>query len=232
MSRYKGLFIAAIVILSWAASLVLLLRLNIQQFPWLVLPGVIVQTFLYTGIFITAHDSIHGTVVPRQHKVNAAIGKFCLFVYALFSFNKVREKHFDHHRFPGTLKDPDYHDGQHPEFWLWYLHFLLTYISWKQIVGMAIVFNILHHLLNIPVANLLIFWVAPALLSTLQLFYFGTYLPHREPKAVTTTHTTPRATTILYFGRSSPAIILAIIGSITSILGRRGGLCPKNVHNM
>jgi beta-carotene ketolase (CrtW type) len=28
--------------------------------------------------------------------------------------------------------------------------------------------------------NLIYFWVVPALLSTVQLFYFGTYLPHRE----------------------------------------------------
>lgn len=181
MNNYKGLFIATGIILAWATSLVLLLRLNIPESPWLIVPGLLLQTFLYTGIFITAHDAIHGTIVPRKYKLNAAIGRFCLFVYALFSFNKVREKHFDHHRFPGTLKDPDYHDGEHRGFWAWYLHFLLTYITWKQIVGMAIVFNVLHHLLNVPIANLLLFWVTPALLSTLQLFYFGTYLPHREP---------------------------------------------------
>jgi beta-carotene ketolase (CrtW type) len=27
--------------------------------------------------------------------------------------------------------------------------------------------------------NLILFWELPAVLSTLQLFYFGTYLPHR-----------------------------------------------------
>jgi beta-carotene ketolase (CrtW type) len=27
--------------------------------------------------------------------------------------------------------------------------------------------------------NLIVFWEIPAILSTLQLFYFGTYLPHR-----------------------------------------------------
>jgi len=35
----------------------------------------------------------------------------------------------------------------------------------------------------VPLTNLLLFWVAPALLSTFQLFYFGTYLPHRLPAA-------------------------------------------------
>jgi beta-carotene ketolase (CrtW type) len=28
--------------------------------------------------------------------------------------------------------------------------------------------------------NLILFWIIPPLLSTFQLFYFGTYLPHRE----------------------------------------------------
>jgi beta-carotene/zeaxanthin 4-ketolase len=64
----------------------------------------------------------------------------------------------------------------------WYMNFLLNYIGWKQLVGMAVVFNVLHHGLHLPVANLLLFWVTPALVSTVQLFFFGTYLPHREPE--------------------------------------------------
>ena len=40
-------------------------------------------------------------------------------------------------------------------------------------VGMAIVFQILEYVLGIPTLNLILFWVSPALLSTLQLFYFG-----------------------------------------------------------
>jgi beta-carotene ketolase (CrtW type) len=42
---------------------------------------------------------------------------------------------------------------------------------------MAILFNVLK--LWLPQSNLLLFWVAPSLLSTFQLFYFGTYLPHK-----------------------------------------------------
>ena len=56
------------------------------------------------------------------------------------------------------------------------------YLSWRQMVGMAIVFQILEYVLGIPTLNLILFWVSPALLSTLQLFYFGTYLPHRRPE--------------------------------------------------
>ena len=179
--KFKGTIIAALVISAWASSLVFLLSLEKDQFLIWALPGLLVQTFLYTGMFITAHDAIHGTVFPRKHRLNAAIGAFCLFVYALFPYRSVREKHFDHHRYPGSLKDPDYHDGKRRSFFGWYSTFLKRYITWRQIVGMAVIFNILHHLLGIAVLNLLLFWVAPSLLSTLQLFYFGTYLPHREP---------------------------------------------------
>jgi beta-carotene ketolase (CrtW type) len=139
------------------------------------------QTFLYTGLFITAHDAMHGIVAPQHKKLNNFIGALCVFLYALFSFQRLRNEHRKHHAQPASDSDPDYHDGAHRGFWAWYFHFMLTYVTWRQIAGMAIVFNVLLHTFKIPVANLLLFWIAPALLSTLQLFYFGTYLPHREP---------------------------------------------------
>ena len=182
MKRYLGLVFAICILAMWAILLSYFLQYDIKQRPGLILPGLIFLTFIYTGIFITAHDAIHGTIMPRKHKLNAAIGRFCLFIYALLPYNKVRSKHFEHHRYPGSFKDPDYHNRAHRGFWAWYLHFLFTYVTWWQLFGMALIFNILHHFLHIPITNLFIFWMAPALLSTLQLFYFGTYLPHREPQ--------------------------------------------------
>lgn len=183
MKSYKhvGAIIAMVIIAAWAASLILLLSLEREQILPLLIPSVLLQTFLYTGMFITAHDAIHGSVFTRRHRLNAGIGAFCLFVYALFSYRNVREKHFDHHRFPGSLKDPDFHDGKNCSFAQWYFTFMRRYITWRQLIGMALVFNILHHLVHLAVGNLLLFWVLPSLLSTLQLFYFGTYLPHRRP---------------------------------------------------
>ena len=51
------------------------------------------------------------------------------------------------------------------------------YVTWQQVLAMAITYNILK--LWIPMWNLILFWELPAILSTLQLFIFGTYLPHR-----------------------------------------------------
>lgn len=169
---YRGLVVAVLVIASWAVSLFCLLR---WQFSWdnpLVYLMILVQMHLYTGLFITAHDAMHGTVSPSK-KVNAVVGQICTALYAAFSYKKLYVKHHQHHRHVHSEADPDYYAGS---FIKWYLHFMLTYISLRQLVIMALVFNLLE--LVAPQKNLLVFWLAPSLLSTLQLFFFGTWLPH------------------------------------------------------
>ena len=128
---------------------------------------------LYTGLFITAHDAMHGTVSPNR-KINNLIGYTCTFLYALFWYPQLYTKHHLHHSHVHTPNDPDYHEGN---FFRWYFTFIKNYLSIWQVIAMAILFNILK--LWIPQANLLLFWVLPSLLSTVQLFYFGTYRPHK-----------------------------------------------------
>jgi len=177
----KGLLIALTIIAIWAASLVFLLTRNLHELHPLLIPlAIIWQSSLYTGLFITAHDAMHGAVFPANRKMNDAIGIFVVFIYALFSYKNLLTKHWDHHKYPASSKDPDFHDGVHKNFFQWYIHFIRNYITWKQILGMAILFNVLLHLFHIPIPNLLLFWVTPSLLSTFQLFYFGTVLPHCE----------------------------------------------------
>ena len=179
----KGLFIAITIISAWGLSLSLLLTLDVARpNSVLLLMGVLCQTFLYTGLFITAHDAMHGTVCPAYPRINNTIGAIAVRLYALFSYRKLLVKHSAHHRTPASAADPDFHDGEHSRFLAWYLRFMKEYLSWGQIVGMAIVFQIMEYVLLVPTINLILFWVFPALLSTLQLFYFGTYLPHRLPE--------------------------------------------------
>lgn len=189
---YAGIVPAVLIIGAWVASLVGLLGCTtldgVEDLAWAI-PAVGWMTFLSTGLFITAHDAMHGTVSPGSKPTNDILGTVAVALYALFSYRKLVRKHGEHHDHPGQPgDDPDYHDGEHRGFIRWYLHFALGYVGWLQIVGMAIVFNILSHVVGIPEPNLLAFWVAPALLSTLQLFYFGTYLPHREPHAAGDPH--------------------------------------------
>lgn len=177
----RGLLAALTIMGLWAGSLVLLLSTGLETMPgWLAPLAILWQTFLYTGLFITAHDAMHGSAFPAHRGVNDALGTLAVILYALFSFEKLHTEHWEHHRHPASADDPDFHDGAHPGLVRWYLHFLKHYVGWVQIAGMAVVFNILLHWVGIAEIDLALFWVAPSLLSTVQLFYFGTYLPHRE----------------------------------------------------
>lgn len=166
------MFIALLVVASWTVCLFLLLSWDFSWANPLTYLMVLVQMHLYTGLFITAHDGMHGTIYPSD-KVNLFVGQLCTFLYAAFSFTKLRKKHHEHHQYVHTEKDPDYSDTS---FWRWYLKFIGEYVSIVQLILMAVIFNVLA--LWFPQKNLLLFWVTPSLLSTLQLFYFGTWLPH------------------------------------------------------
>jgi len=172
IARY-GWVMATLVIFSW----LLFLSFNFSRvldfsnpLHWV---WMLVQTHLFTGLFITAHDAMHGTVSPKAG-VNTWIGRIALALFALNSWKKLLPKHHEHHSYVATAEDPDYGP---PAFWSWYFKFVKTYVSWWQILGMAVLFNIAK--LWVSEANLIFYYVVPSILSTLQLFYFGTYLPHK-----------------------------------------------------
>ena len=176
----KGLFIALGIIGLWGLSLSMLLRIGVEnpsyvsvQIPIVLVPlGMLCQTFLYTGLFITAHDAMHGSVCPAHPRLNNLIGSIAVRLYALFSYRKLLEKHWEHHRTPASDTDPDFHDGQHTGFLGWYFHFMREYLSWQQIIGMAIVFQMMEYILAMSTVNLILFWVSPALLSTVATVLF------------------------------------------------------------
>ncbi len=146
-----------------------------------------VQCWLSVGLFIIAHDAMHNTLIVGARRVNTVIGQACLGLYAGFPYHSMNIKHHDHHRFSGTGKDPDFnrdlsqtHGGEgQAALWPWYYGFFREYFGLKEfsILTAAILLYLL--VLGAPLANMLVFWAVPALLSSLQLFYFGTYLPHR-----------------------------------------------------
>jgi len=172
--KNKGLFFALAIISLWAISLTYLLQYKIEWNDPLVYLFVLVQMHLYTGIFITAHDAIHGVVAPGNERLNYWIGFLCATIFAYNNYEKLSRKHHLHHAQVVSDEDPDYYDGN---FVRWYLKFAFEYVTIWQILLMAGTYNLLK--LVLPMENLLLFWAVPAILSTLQLFYFGTYLPHR-----------------------------------------------------
>lgn len=177
-----SLALAAIIVSAWALTLVAALGLPPSDLhPALWLPLVALRTWLHTGLFIVAHDAMHGTVAPRHPRLNALLGALSVGLYALFPYGTLLREHRRHHAHPASADDPDYHDGTHQGFGRWYLRFIGHYLRWPQVVGHAVIFNVLQHLAHVSQWRLLAFWVLPSLASTAQLFYFGTFLPHRAP---------------------------------------------------
>ncbi|MDP5172794.1 MAG: fatty acid desaturase [Bacteroidia bacterium] len=171
-----GVYVGVAVILCWGAMLGFDFFWEVTWTSPVTYLLVLLQTHLFTGLFITAHDAMHGTVAPQNAKLNHLIGKICTGLFIFNSYKILRPKHYLHHRHVASEDDPDYHNG-HPAFWRWYLDFVKEYVTWWQILFAAITFNVLG--IWIPQENLILYWVIPSILSTLQLFYFGTYLPHR-----------------------------------------------------
>jgi beta-carotene/zeaxanthin 4-ketolase len=173
-----GILIASGIILLWAGHLLYsLAKGEVNPLSPLFYVHILVQTYLFTGLFITGHDAMHGTV-SRYRPVNNALGFFSVFLYAGMWYPRLIKNHRLHHQFPGTIQDPDY-APVHQNFFAWWGRFMMKYLTVIQLVIMAVLFNVLK--LWFPVSNIIIFWVVPAILSTFQLFYFGTYLPHKQP---------------------------------------------------
>lgn len=183
---YKGVVVAGCILLAWSMLLAYLLAWYQPNWrspgPYLL---VLLQMHLYTGLFITAHDAMHG-VVSANKRLNNAIGLLTAGLFAFNWFPRMLPKHHAHHRHVATDQDPDFHDGQHSSFLLWFGRFAWNYVTLGQVVLMALTYNGLK--LFFPQANVIAFWMIPAVLATLQLFYFGTYLPHRGEHAPDNAH--------------------------------------------
>jgi len=179
--------------ISIAAAIVLLWLLT-AYFGLFVLPdaremtliGVIaviaLRSFLHTGLFILAHDAMHGTLIPAYPNLNNWAGQAILGIYSMLSFKTLSACHRQHHRTPAQKTDPDYYQGG---FWIWYFKFMRSYIKGKQgaviFWGMSFLFYPLLFLFDVPVMNAALFWLLPQAVSSWQLFYFGTYRPHKTP---------------------------------------------------
>lgn len=142
---------------------------------------IFIQAYLYTGLFITGHDAMHGTV-SKNKKFNKVIGTIATFLFAGLSYNRLIKNHFMHHKHPGKESDPDFYTKSQ-NFFVWWGMFMIRYTTITQLIIMAVAFNILKIWFND--LTLIMFWIIPAFLGTLQLFFFGTYLPHRYPHTET-----------------------------------------------
>ncbi|NJK62785.1 MAG: beta-carotene ketolase [Synechococcaceae cyanobacterium SM2_3_1] len=153
----------------------------------LIIFAILLRTFLHTGLFILAHDAMHLSLVPGRPDLNHQLGRLALFLYAFLPYSHCLRKHKQHHDHSGHGSDPDYHDGSHHHPLLWYCRFMRQYVSPGQLglmgLGGGVATLVLYVWAQSSPLHLLVFWLLPLVLSSIQLFYFGTYLPHREAAA-------------------------------------------------
>lgn len=177
----------ATIVLAWFVSLVELLRSSPHQLSWwgLVL-AVLLRSQLQTGLFIIAHDAMHGLLWPGRPRWNDALGAGALGLYAALPYQQCRRKHQRHHSATATTSDPDFPSDLRGGIWSWYRQFMAGYLSWSQMTrllcGWALLGLIVLPLNPSAWANVLLFCTLPLLISSLQLFVFGTYLPHRAQR--------------------------------------------------
>jgi beta-carotene ketolase (CrtW type) len=185
IDSWLGIIVAGTAIALWSSSLFAFLGSDLSKIPpILVVFAVLWRIFLQTGLFITAHDAIHGTVFP-DNRVNHWIGRLATRLYALLPYDTLYEKHWQHHRHPASADDPDFAEGDRNNPFAWYVTFMKGYLDGKQawvlLIGMALIFGILRWGFAFPTSNIFLFWVLPIIFSSMQLFYFGIFLPHRQP---------------------------------------------------
>lgn len=179
----RGTSIAFALIGSWCLSLVLLLLFGAFLPPVAWLLAVLLRTLLQTGLFIVGHDAMHRSVAPASERLNDRLGRVALALYACLPYTLCRRNHLLHHRSPGGSRDPDFHAPHQPGVVGWFVRFLGGYLSLTSLTvlvslwgGAALAAGALHgHGLQVVFS----FCTLPLALSALQLFLFGTYLPHR-----------------------------------------------------
>ena len=178
-------------ILGWGLSLALALGTTIAQAPWWILLAlVLVRTQLHTGLFIVAHDAMHRLLLPAHRRGNDALGAVLLMLYAGLAFGPCSRQHQRHHTHTARAGDPDVPANLRGGPLAWYRRFLARYLSLPQMLRLLGIWSALVLITMAAVSvspagaagRVLLFVTLPLLLSSLQLFLFGTYLPHRRQR--------------------------------------------------
>jgi beta-carotene ketolase (CrtW type) len=177
-----------LIALSWLISMIGLLSCDLRALPWWGLAAaILVRVHLQTGLFILGHDAMHGLLWPRQLRLNHRLGALLLILYASLPYELALRLHQQHHQAPGSALDPDGPPSQSTSPLRWYFRFMAGYLSPWQMTGLLAFWGSLMILSRMvtptAVLNVLVFCTLPLVLSSVQLFVFGTFLPHRCQRA-------------------------------------------------
>jgi beta-carotene/zeaxanthin 4-ketolase len=173
--------VAIALLMVWGIATLLLLPLSADSELILVL-AIALRTFLQTGLFVTAHDAMHRSLCSKNEQVNNGLGRLSLWLYAGLSYDLCQINHSQHHRYPAQEIDPDFHESD--ALVLWYFNFIGNYLSHRDWLKFSCNWILLivssSYIFQLPILHAILFFLMPLWLSSLQLFIFGTYLPHRR----------------------------------------------------
>lgn len=174
-----GMGLALLILAAWLALHVFgLFFMDLAQpLPSLLL--LVALTWLSVGVYIVAHDAMHGSLCPANRAAGNLIGAAAVWLYAGFTFERLVPKHHAHHRSPGSAGDPDFSVTTPNRALGWYGQFIKAYFGPREMFVMVLRVGF-YMLLGARLENILLFFALPGLLSSFQLFYFGTFLPHRH----------------------------------------------------
>jgi len=184
-SAKRGLQLGALIGASWLATLIIGLRLELNQLqPLLITSWVLLRSFLHTGLFILAHDAMHNSLAPEHPLINQRIGRVCLWLYAGLNYEACKTNHRRHHLMPESEADPDFCAANNRSVVAWLVRFLRNYLNPAQLSRLTLVLTLLllaaHPHQSQPFVTVSVTFLLPLLISTAQLFFVGTYLPHRK----------------------------------------------------
>lgn len=188
-SPARGLIWALGLSAAWIITLGLALSLPAAQLsPAGMVTLILIRSVLQTGLFIVGHDAMHGSLLPASPLWNERIGRTALGLYAWLPWDACCRSHRLHHQAPGSRLDPDHHDGQERGPVRWYLRFMASYLTAAQMGALLgtwlLCLAVMGPFTPQAPGRLLLFWSLPLLISSLQLFLVGTYLPHRDAAAI------------------------------------------------
>jgi beta-carotene ketolase (CrtW type) len=102
--KYLGLVVAACAVASWGVVLLYSLLHGLGGGVLRAVFLVALMAWLYTALFIVAHDAMHALVAPRHRRLNHAVGALAAALYAQFEYEPLRAAHAEHHREPASAQ--------------------------------------------------------------------------------------------------------------------------------
>ena len=166
-----GMSLAALIMTAWICLHVFGVFFLDLKHPLLSLLLIAGLTWLSVGMYIVAHDAMHGSLWPDNRKAGDKVGALAVWLYAGFSFQRLLSQHHLHHRNPGSADDPDFAPDTPSQALAWYGRFLKTYFGLRETVIMLLRVS-LYMLLGAKLENIVLFFALPGILSSFQLFYF------------------------------------------------------------